>query len=357
MLQKVLYLFLLLSFGWFQFSAISLAAEFPYLYRGLRPLGMGGAFITLSDDENALFSNPAGLNDVKGFGRAGILNPLAEVSEASIGLYGDIKDVDGSDILAVTDLLNQHIGEHQHTRTALLPYVYSHNFAIGVLAQGTLDLEVHNPAFPEVDSDAKTDLGVVTGLAYGFWDQMFQVGASAKIVQRQGAKETFTAVDIAAGNFDPLEDVDKANDLGFDIGTKLNLPLPLNPTAAVVVQNITDLDFGALGTIPQQVNAGVAINPSIVGLVSTTLAVEVDDLTKQVDGEEDLYKRVHLGTELRFPKILALRGGINQGYFTAGFTLDSRILKLDGAVYTEEIGTYAGQKDDLRYALQATLGF
>jgi hypothetical protein len=333
------------------------AEEFPNIYRGIRPLGMGSAFITLSDDENALFSNPAGLNDVEGFGGVGILNPLAEVSESSIGLYDDIKDVDGRNIVEVTNLLNQHVGEHQHARIALLPHVYFHNFAFGILAQGTLDLEVRNPAFPQAVTDAKSDLGGAVGLAYGFWDQMFQVGVSAKIIQRQGIKKTFTALDIAAGNFDPLEDLDKASDLAFDIGTKLNLPLSMKPTAAVVVQNITDLDFGTLGTIPQQVNAGVAINPSIVGLVSTTLAIEVDDLTKQVGGEEDFYKRVHMGAELRFPKILALRGGVNQGYFTAGLTLDFWILKLDGAVYTEEIGTFAGQRDDLRYALQATLGF
>jgi hypothetical protein len=353
----MIFLLLIIFIGLFQYPLFSVAAEFPYLHRGIRPLGMGGAFITLSDDENALFSNPAGLNDVKGFGGVGILNPLAEVSEASIGLYEDIKDVDGSNIVQVTNLLNQHIGKHQHARIALLPHVYSHNFAFGILAQGTLDLEVRNPAFPQVVTDAKSDLGGAVGLAYGFWGQMFQVGASAKVIQRQGIKKTFTALDIAAGNFDPLEDLDKADDLAFDIGTKLNLPWPLKPTAAVVVQNITDLDFGVLGTIPQQVNAGVAINPSIVGLVSTTWAIEIDDLTKQVGGEEDLYKRVHIGAELRFPKILALRGGVNQGYFTAGLTLDFWILRLDGAIYTEEIGTFAGQKDDRRYAVQATLGF
>jgi hypothetical protein len=186
---------------------------------------------------------------------------------------------------------------------------------------------------------------------------MVQVGASAKVIQRQGVKKTFTALDIASGNFDPLEDMEKTDDLSLDAGAKLNLPLPLKPTMAVVVQNITDLDFGTLGKIPQQVNAGVAINPSIIGLLSTSWVIEVDDLTKQVGGEEDFYKRVHLGAELRLPKILSLRGGVNQGYFTAGLTLNFWILRVDGAIYTEEIGTYAGQRDDRRYAAQISLGF
>lgn len=347
----------LLCLGALQSPSLSMGTEFPTLYRGIRPLGMGGAFITLSDDENALFYNPAGLNDVREFGGVGIVNPLVEVSKASIKLYNDIKDLDGNDIIEVTNVLNKHLGKHQHIRTALHPNLYFHNFALVILAQGTMDLEVRNPAYPEVVTDARSDLGGAVGLATGFWGRMLQVGASAKVIQRQGVKKTFTALDIASGNFDPLEDMEKADDLSLDAGAKLNLPLPLKPTVAVVVQNITDLDFGTLGKIPQQVNAGVAINPSIIGLISTSWVIEVDDLTKQVGGEEDFYKRVHLGAELRLPKILSLRGGVNQGYFTAGLTLNFWILRVDGAIYTEEIGTYAGQRDDRRYAAQISLGF
>ncbi|MGH7274217.1 MAG: hypothetical protein ACREIQ_07170 [Nitrospiria bacterium] len=340
-----------------QSPSVSTGTEFPTLYRGVRPLGMGGAFITLSDDENAIFYNPAGLNDVKGYGRLEILNPIAEATKESIGLYRDIKDLDGSDIAAVTDFLNEHMGEFEHIRAALLPNVYFHNFELAILAQGTMNLQIKNPANPEVVTDAITDLGPGVGMAAGFWGRMLQVGASAKWIQRQGVNETFTADEIAAGNFDPLDNLERENDWSLDVGAKLNLPSLLKPTAAVVVQNITDLDFGNLGKIPQQINAGIAINPSIIGLISTSWVVEVDDLTQQVDAEEDFYKRVHLGTELRFPKILSLRGGVNQGYFTAGLTLSYWILRLDGAIYTEEVGTYAGQVDDQRYAAQISVGF
>jgi hypothetical protein len=355
--RKLLIILFLFILGWTHGPSITLAAEFPTLYRGIRPLGMGGAFITLSDDENALFYNPAGLNDVQGFGGIGILNPLAEISKASTDLYSDIKDLDGNDILQVTNVLNDHIGEHQHIRMAMLPHVYFHNFAVGILAQGTMDLEVRNPAFPEVVTDVKSDLGVGIGMARGIWGRALQVGASAKMIQRQGIKKTFTAVDIAGGDFDPLDDLKKETDVAFDVGAKVNLVLPLRPSMALVVQNITDLEFGTLGTIPQQINAGVAINPSIIGLLSTTWMIEVNDLTEEVGSEEDFYKRVHLGTEWRFPRILSLRAGINQGYFTAGLTLDFWLLKLVGATYTEEVGTFAGQRDDHRYVLQTSIGF
>src|SRR3990167_9522892 len=96
----------------FQGMSVSFAEELPSLYRGIRPLGMGGAFLTVSDDENALFYNPAGLNDVKGFGGVGILNPEAAISTDSLELYKDIQDVEGTDTTQVVDLLRKHVGKH-----------------------------------------------------------------------------------------------------------------------------------------------------------------------------------------------------------------------------------------------------
>jgi len=46
-------------------SAIPIIAQEPYFYDGTRAMSMGKAFSALSDDENALFYNPAGLTRVK----------------------------------------------------------------------------------------------------------------------------------------------------------------------------------------------------------------------------------------------------------------------------------------------------
>ena len=40
------------------------AREYPFLYRGVRPLAMGGAFTAVADDEHAMIFNPAGLADI-----------------------------------------------------------------------------------------------------------------------------------------------------------------------------------------------------------------------------------------------------------------------------------------------------
>lgn len=338
-----------------QFAPLIFAEELPTLYRGIRPLGMGGAFITLSNDENALFYNPAGLNDVKGFGGIEILNPQAAASENALGLYQDVKDVESTDETQVVDLLQKHIGEHQHLKTSFFPNFYMHNFAIGILGQGTLDLEVRNPAFPEVVSDAKVDLAGLVGGAYGLWDRRLQIGVTGKLVRREGVKKTFQPADIVV-EFDPFKDRESETDFAFDVGTKLNVPILLEPSVALVLQNITDLDFGTLGEIPQQLNMGVGINPSF-WIVGSSVILEVDDITKEVGTDQDLYKRVHMGAEIRFPVILSLRVGVNQGYYTAGATFDFTFLKLSYATYDEEVGASAGQRGDRRHVAQISLGF
>ena len=46
-----------------------------------------------------------------------------------------------------------------------------------------------------------------------------------------------------------------------------------------------------------------------------------------------------------------LFNGVSQGYFTAGATFDLWVLKLDGAMYFEEIGVSTRQGGNLRWAL------
>ena len=46
-------------------ASFAQARELPKFFEGVRPLGMGGAFTAVADDENALFYNPAGLARVR----------------------------------------------------------------------------------------------------------------------------------------------------------------------------------------------------------------------------------------------------------------------------------------------------
>ncbi|MDR3243771.1 MAG: hypothetical protein LBT79_03375 [Elusimicrobiota bacterium] len=58
-MKKVMFLTLVLAFC--AANAFALVKDDPIMIKGIRPMGMGGAFVAVADDENAVFYNPAGI--------------------------------------------------------------------------------------------------------------------------------------------------------------------------------------------------------------------------------------------------------------------------------------------------------
>ncbi len=349
-------LVLLMFFG----SVIEVhAGEFPALYKGIRPLGMGNAFITVADDENALFYNPAGLNDVKKVS-VQILNPTVEFSQTGMNAYNDFKNIDSNNVTEVTDLLGKYIGKQFNLRTSLFPNLIFHNFGIGALGQASVSAEIRNRTYPQVNVDGKVDAGGVLGIAHGFWGQKVQAGVTIKFIQRNSVNLTYYALDIADAKFDPSKDFDKNKNTGSgitgDIGVKVNPELPLRPSIGAVLQNVGDLNLKDAGKIPQQLNVGISIRPDF-WILRNTLALDMVDVTKKIKEEKDTYKRVHVGAELKLPYLFSFRAGFNQGYLSYGATFDLWLIKLSYAHYKEELGAFAGQKEDARHVVQLAIGF
>jgi len=67
----------------------------PRMMQGVRPLGMGGAFVAVAGtDENALFYNPAAINDFPQEFHFQFLLPTAEFSYKSLNfLISDVPDL------------------------------------------------------------------------------------------------------------------------------------------------------------------------------------------------------------------------------------------------------------------------
>lgn len=348
-------------------SGSALAKEIPRYYQGIRPLGMGGAFTAVADDSNALFYNPAGLDKVQRWGM-GLINPYGDGSKGWKDLYNDAKDTDFDVTSEVVDLLRKHIGEDFHIRTGLYPNFYMRHFAVGVLGQAEVDSKVNNRQFPEAVTDAFGNVSGQLGLGYGFRNGMIRVGAAGRFVKGYRLQEVYTAIQISDPDFEDQirDDLQEGTGFGFDAGVMFEFPVVLKPTIAATIQNISDVDLGDAGTIPQQINVGLSVSHSfswltLIGAADwrdvTNNAKPVDPLTKEEIDEDDVYKHLHFGLEARLPKILALRVGLYQGYGTLGGTLDFGILRFDVATYAEELGSHAGQKADRRYAAQISLGW
>jgi len=343
------------------------AAELPHFFKGVRPLGMGGAFTAVADDENALFYNPAGLSRVENWGM-GLVNPLVESSEQNYDFFKETEDTDFDSAAQVTQLLRNNLGETMHVRVALFPHVVMPNFAIGALAQVKASLEARNPAFPEMAIDATATGSGHVGYGHGFDKFQFapipalggtlRLGLGAKYVTAAKYVEIYDAADITDPNFEDRVEDDKLDGSGFgiDLGAMYTFDAPFKPTLGLSVLNVSDIDLGDAGELPQQINLGASLTHDF-GIVRVTGAADYLDITEELDTEGDTYKRLHFGVEARFSRILSLRAGLSQGYGTFGVGADFKLLKIEYANYAEELSSFAGGKADRRHVAQISLGW
>jgi len=330
------------------------AEQFPSLYQGTRVLGMGGAFTAVADDYNALVYNPAGLTQLDGTA-IDLLTVEGEVSDSARNLVDDLQAAQGGTEAAAASLLRSHVGDHIRLRFNSFPNVVNPHFGVGILGQATLDGDFRNQVNPVVNVDAKVDWGVTGAVAHKVSGDL-SLGVGAKYVRREGLVRSFTTLDIASSNFDPLADVGNAeSDVAFDLGALYHFShLPLSPAVGVAYLNAGDLDFGPFGSIPSQLNVGLSVRPKI-GPFSVTLAADFVDLTKNVGTDTDNRKRTNLGAEVALWKFLAVRAGYHQDYFTAGATIDLWVLRIDVAAYSEELGAFGGQREDRRYIARVAI--
>jgi len=339
------------------------AQEYPSFYRGVRPLAMGGAFTAVADDEHALFYNPAGLADISRLNLA-VVNPLVEASEGSMEMYQDLRDIDFETVEEAEDFLRKYIGVQQHLRAAINPYigfnVADYGVMIAGLGNGTVSSLPYDIANPKLDVTVIGDYGLLGGVGGKLPFSGLRVGLSLKAINRSSLEEQYTAEDLVNDDFEDLIDDDMNEGTGFsaDLGILYTLPFIslVDLDVGLAAQNLPKMEMGDALDIETQVNMGLAIKKTIAGF-GFLGALDCMDLSRNIGEDDDWGKRLHMGAEVKFPLILSLQAGLNQGYWTAGLGLDFKVLRVDLASYGEEIGEEAGDQVSRRYLAQVTIGW
>jgi hypothetical protein len=361
--------------------------EYPSLYKSPRAMGMGGAYTAIGGRVDTLFYNPAGLSNIprdKGW-EVNLLNVSAEAGDSTIdfmkGLHdalttGDLNgdgSTDDDQVKAVNNLLYDYRGQHIHGRvadfTSFGKSFDTLSFGAGALASGTIDAVPHQGFGPEglLEVNGDETYGAVGGISMQLGPGFF-LGASVKSFHRNSVMHDFTArelvdrsSDLKALFYDDL--LKKGNAVGFDAGAiwKFAPDSWLRPSVGVSALNVGDLDFGDAGVIPMTFNAGFAVNPRIEAFRSLLLAADYVDFTNQYEQDSDRSKRLRYGAELQLFDTtlleLAVRGGMYEGYPTAGLDLRFSIVTLTYTMYSEEVGAYAGQDRDKRQMVTLVIGW
>ena len=353
-MRKILPLMILIVFA----SSLCLAAEYPYIYKGFRPMGMGGAFVAVSNDANALFYNPAGLADIENI-QASIFGIEIEVGKNTTGLIKDALDTDFGNATESAQFLRDHMGDSSHLGLAIVPNYSMPRFALTILGTGRMDMEVRDRQYPKLDVNVISDIGLGAGYAHPFLDNNLLVGASAKYIHRQSLTQEYTVADLSDKLSDTIkDDLKKGNGILVDLGViyKLSKFQFANSRVGISANNLFGGGLGDAADATQHIDIGFAQDLDL-NVTKATFAIDYIDIFNQFDQDSDIAKRLRLGAECKFLDIIFVRAGLYQGYFTAGLNLEARIVRLDLLTYAEEIGAYAGQRVDRRYAGRFVFGF
>jgi hypothetical protein len=361
--------------------------EYPSLYKSTRAMGMGGAYTAVGGRADSLFYNPAGLINIpqdKGW-EVNLINLSAEYSKNARNFLNDMQDAtdvpdangDGNSsdeqLQAVNDVIANYRGKDLHLRvsdfTSIGKSYDTWALGIGAVGSGRFDAIPHqgfgSEGLLEVNADAF--YGGVGGVSIGLTQNLF-AGISVKWLHRETVNHNFTARELV-DNQDNLSDYiqkdlrKKGNGIGADAGLiwKFSPNSSFKPSAGVSIMNIGNMQFGDAGSLPQTVNVGVAINPSISQFRSLTVGADYIDVLNNYKQDKDIAKRFRIGAELQlfdtWPVEMALRAGMYESSPTLGFDLRLLFLTISYAMYTEEIGVYAGQDKDKRQLVTVNLGW
>jgi hypothetical protein len=343
----------------FLFSWNIFATELPYIYKGPRPLGMGGAFTALSDDANALFYNPAGLANIKE-NRISLINLEIEGSKLGYNFNKDALDVDTDNLKEVAGFLQKHIGDYGHIAASIFPNYTMPNFAVGLISTVKSNIQVQDRQYPKLSVNFIGDGGICTGYARSFLDNNLLIGSNFKYIYRESIENGYSVADITTHGFKSRlrDDLQSGSGVLLDLGIIYKIQSsqeggPQEPIQlGLSINNLIGNKLGNAAGLDPHIDLGVSKRYGEV-----TLAADYVDIFGQFPGDYDVGKRIHLGLEYSFTKIIRLRTGVNQGYMTYGVGVEEKNVQFDILTYAEEIGTHSGQQKDRRYLLRLGVGF
>jgi hypothetical protein len=276
------------------FFSPSFSAEQQAFIQGIRPLGMGGAFVALSDDQNALFYNPAGLTQRQG-GQFTLfelpLNASADVFNFYDFYRNNEDDLQNFDSLSnerqisLLNDINNKVVAYRPSLTTGFPntsYLGATRFlswGLGLFNRADMGFQFNRSLLiPSISYWGNIDVIGALPLAHRFETVPYvpgklSVGATLKYVNRARISELNKSV-LEFDDFDPQ--LQWGNGYGMDIGTlyqyndRWNFGLQITDLGGTPLKytevksdKAGTADMAAFtGVIPSQWNAGAAYIPS-----------------------------------------------------------------------------------------------
>lgn len=360
-------------------------------YQSIRAMGMGNAFVAVTDDYSSLFYNPAALGlrsdgEINLSLQAGAALGFAEIQREVIG--AKIEGTESEKFTQYEELLQKFYGKPFQLRLGLLEAVWVRpGWGVGILpAEFTFEGKFHNQVGPALNVRAYLDStfaygygNQLKGLPYGRWHW----GVTGKFVNRGYINKQVSALDLAADS-KVLKDSDARD--GYTVDADLGLLYsPFVPAEG----------FWSVFQLAKPTFGFVLRNAVETGFKQSFKLLNKDQTT--VNPPEKLYRVIDVGAKFEYPQLWifggrgaidfkdimhpayslkkslnigfefdwtlanwwrgAYRVGMSQGYLSAGISAKFLLFNMDLATYSEEVGTQANPKENRMLMTRLSMNF
>ncbi len=339
--------------------------DLRWTHFGLRPLAMGNAFVSVADDYNALFYNPAGLAWLESWDGE-FLNPALGVSQETMNFASDMMELAQGKSKGASELLE--VFEKQVERNNIYlslqwtPHLIFPGIGFGAGLDWTNSLNIQREIAIQVEA-APTVIAPIA-YAHNFFEKRLAFGATLKGVVKGGVEREFSLEDVqtlADKGFKLDQYVIGGMAVGADFGILFRPIKPLEPTLGVSITDFGNTKFkqfniqgsatGAPDTRMAAVNTGVSFKPLQFYNSYVLTSVDVHAINQAVS----FSKKLNLGVEYGFSRIIKVGMGLHDGYLSGGFQFDVGLLNVRATTYGAEMGEVAGIAEDRRYLVQIKL--
>lgn len=337
---------------------LAFAGEVRQFYRGTRAMAMGNAYTAIADDEMALYLNPAGMA-----GNVGTqfypLNLDFTVSRDIISSAQDsaqaFSNISGSS-------LSKFVGKNVYMQAQYTPTLTFPNFGIGYLVDQQYALRVLDRSLPDVTLGYQTTNGIQ--FAYGTTvgrnsrnsKSEFRLGIGGKMMFRRGGYRKIPLLTLANLDRTTLGPIigNYSKGYGVDLGSQYirKLSNTLEMRLGATYLDVGDTTFG---DGPDPMSGNFTVGSAVTAKFGSTHIRASYDFKNILD-RTDWRKKNHFGLETKIPMV-SLWAGVNQVSVSYGAGIDLWLIKLQGASYAEELGSYAFQNSERRYMIRASMVF
>lgn len=361
------------------------------MYLSTRPLGMGNAYVAVADDENALFSNPAGIgyidkrdsskSIIKSASFPNITFSTNSFTSNLIGIYFDSSQQYPSNITGKA-IANSSSNDIVFSRLSLFPNIVIGRFQLGFLADVELNgftTILSSPKLSDFSSSIspitydrtfsifyREQLGPVAGFSFQISKNIL-LGLGSRLMLRE------TIIDnIEENQNGPItpslqkaeNNRNKTFGYAFDTGILIPFQNVLNPKIAVSFLDVGDTTYKAQNSTysneieKMNIKTGVSINPNLSKNIGAIISIEANRINDSRINDRD---KISTGCEISFGSHkgskapFSLRTGYGMRSLSAGMSLDLIFAALEMATYGETVTVNNGYVIDRRYAIKLTV--